>query len=236
MKKKKTDLDLPEPTDDEIKQLQELTVSKLGIKVPKKDARKMAVNAKELNWWMEKTKSPTFHMNIDDKHVLEFQKLVKEHSGKETTLAEARQQSQGLLLFASFKEKQRLADETREILTNYREVKYDPALLEKTAKLVKTHYGIDLSDGRQKQLLHLISKVVWYTVGLDEPIGVCLDELITYADKRKRGKKVSHFYKYKEVKQHIDWALRETKLIEGDFDPLCNDEPINIEYDDKKNL
>ena len=213
-------MEFPEPTDEQIKQTQKAIRNKFDIKVPKKDAHKLVNLIQELKFYHEVSEIDHYYSKIDDESVEEFQKMMKEKYNQEISMSEARQQSQGLMIFVVFKEKDRLAEEMREILTKRREVKYEPVLLEKTAQLFKIHYNLDLPENRQKQLLHYVSKNVWYKEGLGESVEKCLDELIIYADKRKRGKKISQFWKYNKIKQDIDSAVEELKLIEGKFDPL----------------
>lgn len=222
--KKETTIPIEEPTDDQVKQTQQAVKEKFGIKVPKKDAYKLVKIIKELKFYCEVSEIDHYHTKVDDKPVEEFQQMMKDKYNQEISLAEAREQSQGLMVFVVFKEKDRLSKEMREILVKHREVKYEPTLLEKTAKLFKIHYNLELPEDRQKQLLHFISKNVWFEEGLDVLVEQTLDELITYVDKRKRGKRTYNGWKYSKIKQNIDWIVREQKLIDGQFDLLGTDE------------
>lgn len=224
MKKKDNTIPIEEPTDDQILQTQKAIKEKFDIKVPKADAYKLVKIIKELKFYCEVEEIDHYYAKVDDKAVEDFQKLMKEKYNQELSTSEAREQSQGLMVFVVFKEKDRLAKEMREILTKHRQVNYDPVLLEKVNRLFKIHYDIDLKDDRQRQLLHFISKNVWFEEGLDVSVDQILDELIKYADKRKRGKRTYNDWKYKKLKQNIDWVVNEEKLTEGNFTPLYYDE------------
>jgi hypothetical protein len=54
---------------------------------------------------------------------------------------------------------------------------------------------------------------------MDESPEVCLDDLLVYVDKRKRGKRTNCLKLHDEIRQSLDWAVKE-KLKKQTFDPL----------------
>lgn len=227
MNKKKPIIEISETTEEQIKQTKELVKSKYGINVPKPDLFKLIKLIKELEWWFKVTPKDSSH-HIDEKMAREMQEMYKKHYKKELTLSEGYDAARGLMVLVPYKEKQRLADEMRFILTKYRKVKYDQALIEKIAKLFQLHYELELTSEQLKWIVDILSKTVWYEEALDASPEKCLDDLLVYADKRKRGKRVNCLDLHDKVRQSLDWAVNELKLKKKDFDPLYRDE-IGIE-------
>ncbi len=212
------EIDTSETTEEQILQTRELLKSKYNLRIPKPDLLKLIKLMKELSWWLERASSdsPT---HVSEERAFEIQKMIKKEYGKDITLAESFDAVRGLMVLVPFKEKQRLADEMRAIMVKYQKVKYDKSLSEKTAKLFQLHYEIELADKELKDLVYFISKTVWYEEGLDESPEQCVDDLLVYIDKRKRGKRTNYLKLHDKVRQSLDWAVKE-KLKMKKFKPL----------------
>jgi len=225
--KKKPIIEISETTEEQIKQTKELVKSKHGINVPKPDLLKLIKLIKELQWWFKVTPKNSAH-HIDEKMAINLQKSFKKNYKKDISMSEAYDAARGLMVLVPYKEKQRLADEMRFILVKHKKIVYTPELLEKTDKLFQFHYGLKLSKEQLKWIVRIVSKTVWYEEEVDGSVAKCLDDLLVYADKRKRGKRVNCLDLHDKVRQSLDWAVNELKLKKKDFDPLYRDE-IGIE-------
>lgn len=216
------DLNISEPTEEQIKQTKKLVKEKYGIKVPKKDLTELVKKIKELEWWFKADKLDPIRI-IED-YAISLQKLMKENYDKEITMSEAYDQARGLLVLVPFKEKQRLADDMREILVKHKEVNFEPCLLNKLVKIFDLHYGIQLTDDNLKYVLHTISKYVWYEEGLDNSVEKCLDDILIYIDKKKRGKRFNGLNLHNKIRPIFDLLIKELKLKEGEFETIFRDE------------
>jgi hypothetical protein len=216
----KDDLEISKPTEEEIKQTIKLVKDKSDIDIPKSDAIKLAKLIKEMEWWMKTDNESGSPKQVTEKMTMEFKELIKSDYGKDITKDEAYNGARGLLLLVPIQEKQRIADEIRAILVTRRKVLRDPRVSEKTAKLLKLHYGIELNNNQIEQLIQYLSRKVWYEEGLDESLEKCLDDLLLYADKRNRGKLVNGIELHNEIRKAIDLAVNDLKLAGKEFEPL----------------
>ncbi len=214
-KKKKQNHNQEEPTEEEIAQTKKLAKDKFGIEVPKKDVCKLVKIMKKLQWWFKLPEEP---MSFNKNELEDLGSLFKKHYGKELTTTEKYDFARGLSVLVLLKEKQRLADEVRAILVKNKIVKYEPILLEKLSKLFQLNCNIELNKHQLYQILFYLSKGVWYEEGLDETVEKCLDDLLVYFDKRKRGKRLNTAKHHDEVRKILDWAVKEFKLTFKKYD------------------
>lgn len=223
-KKKKVIPEVSEPTEEEVNQTKKMVKDKYDIVIPKSDALKLARLIKEMEWWMKVDKDPASPKPVTEKMVSEFKELVKKVKGKDITKAEAYDGARGLLVLVPFKEKQRIADEIRAILVKRRKVLRDPVVSEKAKELLRLHYGLELAKNQLEQLIPYLTRKLWYEEGLDESLEKCLDDLMVYADKRKRGKRVNALNLHDKIRQALDSAIKDLKLAGKDFEPLYREQ------------
>lgn len=225
MKKKNIDSKLSLPTKEEIKQTGKMAKDKFGIKVPKADLLRLIKLMKELNHLLEITPKDTNNpVHISEEMALECKEIFEKNYHKKMSITEAYNCARGMILLVPLKEKQRISDEMRAILVRHREVKSDSILLEKIAKLFKLHYKLDLTKDQLNHVLHIVTKSVWYEEGLNDTVDKFIDDMMIYVDKRQRGKKVNTLNLHNEVRQTLDWTVKELKLSKQKFDPLYRDE------------
>lgn len=197
--------DLPEPTESQVKDILKLTEDKYGIAVPKSDAKKLAKLITELNWWVKLDEGSSHDTKqVSKERVAELKEMMAKDFGREITMSEAEDLGRGLLMLVPLKEKQRISDEIRAILVTHREVVPDSAIEERTAKLFKLQYDIELTKDQLWQVIRYLSQTFWYEEGLDKSLEKCLDDLLVVADKQKRGKKVSGVELHKKVMHVVD--------------------------------
>ena len=165
---------------------------------------------KELDWWVKADK-PGSSRHISEKMALEFKELVKQVKGMDISTSVASDSARGLLVLVPLKEKQRISDEIRAILVTHREILLNPVVTEKTTELLRLHYNIELNDDQLEQLIQLLSKKVWFEEGLNESLEKCLDDLIVYADKCKRGKRLNGLNLHDKIRQALDEAVEKLK-------------------------
>ena len=215
---KSSSVGISETTEEQILQTKQLLKRKYNLQIPKPGLLSLIKLMKELSWWLERTSSdsPT---HVSEERALEIQKMIKKDYDKDLTLAESYDAARGLMVLVPFKEKQRLADEMRAIMVKYQKVKYAKSLMEKTAKLFKLHYELELAEKELKDLVYFLSKSVWYEEGLDESPEQCVDDLLIYVDKRKRGKRTNCLKLHDKIRESLDWAVKE-KLKMKKFEPL----------------
>lgn len=115
-----------------------------------------------------------------------------------------------------------LADDIRGILVEYRFIPDDPAVTEKAAWLLWTHYGVTLTDDQLGQAIQFITRKLWYEEGLDSNLEECLDDLIQYSENRQMGVQPKDKKLHDEVRQAFDWTVQ--KLTGKEFDPLFKTE------------
>jgi hypothetical protein len=206
----KVDLNITKPTETEIKQTKKLVKDKYDIAIPKSDVIKLINLVKELDWWVKADK-PGSSRHISEKMALEFKELVKQVKGMDISTSVASDSARGLLVLVPLKEKQRISDEIRAILVTHREILLNPVVTEKTTELLRLHYNIELNDDQLEQLIQLLSKKVWFEEGLNESLEKCLDDLIVYADKCKRGKRLNGLNLHDKIRQALDEAVEKLK-------------------------
>lgn len=212
--------EVSEPTEEEIGQTKEMFDKKYDIVIPKADAKKLAKLIKELNWWLKVGKGPSSPSRVTEEMALEFKDLVKKVRGTEITLAEAYEEAHSLFVILPVKEKMRVSDEMRAIIVTHREVERNSIVEEKAAKLLKLHYDIELADDQLGQVVYYLTKQLWFKEGLDESLEKCLDDLLVYADKRKRGKRVNGLDLHNGTRKVIDWVMNELKIAGKGIAPL----------------
>jgi len=177
-KNKKGILEVSEPTDIQVTQTKKMVKDRYDIIIPKSEARKLAKLIKELDWWLKLDEKPGSSKHVSEEKAMEFKDLFKKVKGEDMTTAEASDSVRSLMVLVPYKEKQRLADEIRAILVTYRKVLRDPVVAEKTIKLLRFHYNLDLTKYQLEQLIQYLSKKLWYKEGLDESLEKCLDDLL----------------------------------------------------------
>lgn len=222
-KNKKIKPEISKPTEEQIKQTTKMVKEKYDIVVPKTEAIKLVKLIKEMDWWIKADKEPASPKHVSEEIVTEFTDLVKRVRGKDITRQEAYDGARGMMVLVPFKEKQRIADEIRAILVRRREVLRNPAILVKTAKLLHLQYDIELTNSQLEQLVPYLSKTLWYEEGLDESLEKCLDDLLVYVDKIKRGKRANGLKLHDKMRQALDQSVKDLKLSGKDFDPLYRD-------------
>jgi len=223
-KNKKIKPDIDEPTEDEVNKTKELVKDKYNIVLPKSEALKLARLTKELHWWLKVDEKPTTPRHLTEEAALSLKDLIEMTSGKEITMAEAYNKARGLLVIVPIKEKQRISDEIRAILVTHRKVVRNPIELEKTAKLFRLHYGVSLTDDQLEQVIPYLTKKLWFEEGIDESLEKCLDDLLVYADKRKRGKRISGIKLHDKTRKAFDLIVKELKLTKNEFDLLYREQ------------
>lgn len=210
MKKSIFKIEIPRTKNSEIETAQKMIKDKYDIDLPRKDAIKICRLSKELYWWEERT--PDGDCRVSEKDTDEFKELYKKKNNKEISTSEAANSIRALAIFVPFKEKQRLADDMRMILIKNRKIKCDKVLREKTNDLVLQHYGEKLHKEETEWLLKVIARMLWLHESLDSSVEKCLNDLLKYIDKRKRGKRTTSLELHDEVRQYIDLAIKELKI------------------------
>jgi len=223
MENKKELIEITEATEEEMKYTRQSMKDKYKIIVPKRDLRKIIKLMKELFRWEQLTLKDSAPRTTD-KMALEQKELFKKKYKKEITMAEGHEISQRLMVVVPFLEKQRIANEIRAILVKHKKVIYTKTLCDKVEELCLLHYGLKLTSEDVKWIVKIVSKTVWYEEDLDSSSEKCLDDLLIYADKRKRNKKVNHLELHDKVRTSLDWAVKKLKKNKKSFDPLYRDE------------
>lgn len=215
---------LPKPTKEQMDQTQKMLLDKYDVVIPKTDLVKIVSLIKELNWWLERKRDPNMPIKITEKAAIEFKDLLKEVRGIDIPVAEAYDEARSLLVITEYKEKERISREIRAIIVTHRPISRDQIVEEKTAKLFKLHFGVDLSASQIWQVVQYLTRIVWFEIGLDESLEKCLDDLLVYADKRKRGKKVNSLKLHNELRKAADEAIGKLNVISGEWERLYCEE------------
>jgi hypothetical protein len=202
-------------SEEEIEVTKKVIKRKYDIIIPKSDLVKLTKLIKELRWWL-KIDKPTMEKSITEKMVLDLKDLIKKNHGKDISMVEAK----NILTIRPLQEQERVSREMRAIVIGHRRIPRDLVVLKKIIKLIRLHYGVTLDKNQIEQLVQYLTKKIWYEEGLDVSMEKCLDDLILYADKRKKGKQANDLELHDKIRQAIDEAVKKLNPAEKDFDPL----------------
>jgi len=195
---------LSEPTAEELEQTKKMLLDKYDVVIPKPELVKIVSSIKELNWWLERKRDPNTPIKITEKAAIEFKDLLREVRGIDIPVTEAYDEARSLLVMTEYKEKERLSKEIRAILVTHMPIPKDEAIEEKTKKLFALQYGTELTQSQVEQIVQYLTRVLWYEDGLDKSLGKCLDDLLIYADKVKRGKRTNGIDSHDKMRKALD--------------------------------
>lgn len=196
----KIKIDFPEPTAKEIYQTQEAALKKFGVQLPEKDALRMVVIIKELDWYMSLPKQRPVSPEAAGK----LAELFKKKYGKEISVSESQDMARRLMVLVPYKEKERLAKEMTTILAKHRKIDYSPLLIDKLRKLLELSYNISPNETDLKRILKTISRFIWQEEGMGQDVGECLDDMYKCADKQKRGKRVNGLNQHEKIRNYLE--------------------------------
>lgn len=210
MDKKKTQIEIPECTDENIKKTREMVKLQYGVALPKKDTPHFIELVYQLQWWVE-NEPEDHHGALTDDMVDDYKKLFKEKYGKDLETPEARKQLAAVVVFSAYKEKVRLTDEMRAIIVKHKKVDYNPVLLEKLSKLFDMYYRFTPTEVELKRVLRYLSKYIWQNEGLDKDVEKIFDDMIKYKGKLDRGKSLAGIDNHKTIKDQLDNIIEKSK-------------------------
>lgn len=215
--------DLPEATAEEINQTKKLIKDTYDIVLPESELTKLVMLIKELDWWQKADTKPVSSRQFTAEQLADLKELLEQSGSHNVSQADLRNQAHSLLSIVPVKEKQRISDEIRGIIVKHRRVPLEPVVAEKTAELLKLHYDVTLTDKQLEQVIPFLTKKLWYDVGLDSSLEQCLDDLILYANKRKRGERIKDAILHDAIRQALDMTV--SKLTGEEHSPLYNKRP-----------
>ncbi len=183
------------------------------ILLPKSEATKLVRLTKELVLWVNADETgPSKEM------VREVAEILWSIQSHDMAGNQSNRDAHRLLKAVPLEEKQRITNEIKAIHIEHRRIPYNPALMEKTARLLDLHYGLSLEEDQLVQVMQFIARKLWTEEGLNASLEKCLDDLIAYADKRKRHQAVSLLNVHDEVRKGLDLIVQ--KLTSKEIDPL----------------
>lgn len=198
---------LPRPTEEEISQTKKMLVKEYDIVIPKSGLIKLTALIKELGWWLSHKRNPDSPIKVTEKMAVEFKDLLKDVRGIDIPLSESYDEARSLLVITEYKEKERLSKEIRAILVTYMPIHKDKAVEEKTKKLFELQYGTTLTQGQLEQVVQYLTRNLWFEEGLDQSLEKCLDDLLTFSDKQKWGKRTNGINSHDEIRRALDEAM-----------------------------
>jgi len=207
IKNKKNIPEITEPTDEELEQTKKMMKDKYYIIIPKPELVKMVNLIKELDWWITHDKGPASPRRITEEMAIEFKELPKKVRGIDIPVSEAYDEARSLLVMTAYKEKERISKEMRAIMVTYTRIPYNQVVEEKTGKLFQLHYGVELTKDQLGQVVQYLTRNLWYEEGFQASLEKCIDDLLVYADKRKRGKRVNAIKLHDNLRKNIDEAM-----------------------------
>lgn len=214
---------LLKPTQEEIEQAREAFEPRYDILIPKVDLIKLVNLSKELERWIQVGKEPILSSRITEKMIAEFRELAKINKSIDISDKEAHEGAEALLTLAPVKEQQRISESMRAIIISHRPIPYEPVVEAKAASLFKLQYGTVLAQSQLEQVVQFLTRTLWFQEGLDESLERCLDDLIIYVDKRKRGKRVSGLNPHSELRKALDEAMGRLNISSGEWERLYQD-------------
>lgn len=111
---------IAEPTTKEIEETVESVKTKYDIVISESDAINYFKLTKELTWWMMVEKGLNNPDSITEEMAKEVQEFTKDHYANEISLDEATKNAKDSVAHIVPIEKERIAEEIRTIVTNYR--------------------------------------------------------------------------------------------------------------------
>ncbi|MDO8513379.1 MAG: hypothetical protein Q7S37_02660 [bacterium] len=111
---------IPEPTEEEIKQAISKLKKKYDIAIPQSDAKEYVKLTNELGWWLTTEKAYLSDECITEDIAKEVQVFVKKTQGKDISLKEAHIEAEKSLIYAVPHEKDRIANEIRALIAKYK--------------------------------------------------------------------------------------------------------------------
>lgn len=216
-------MEFSKPTEEELAQTKQMVEEKYDFVIPQADLVKLVQLIKELNYWLEadKSKSPKI---VTEEMALELRDLTKEVKGEDITLSEAYDGARSVLTLAPVLETERISKKIRAIIAANRPVPYSTEVQDKTAKLFSLHYGVDLTAEQLEQVVQYLTRKLWYEEGLDVSLEDCLDDLLVYADRRKRGKRTKSVGLHDTLRKALDLVMKDLKIGGKEFDPLYREQ------------
>ena len=205
---KKIDKDkITEPTKEELDQTKKMLKDKYDLVVPKSDLIRLVNLIKELEPWLRPDKDPASPRKISEEMAIEFKELLKKVRGVDISVAQAHDEARGLFVITAYKEKERISKEMRAIMVTHTQIPRNTDVEDKISKLFKLHYDVELTESQIGQVAQYLTRVLWYEKGLDESLEKALDDLVSYADKRKRGKRINGLNLHNELRKAIDETM-----------------------------
>lgn len=200
---------LTESTPEEIDQTKRLIKDKYDIELPEPDLVRLVDLIKELEWWQKADAKAASPRQFSEEQLSDLGELLEQSGSPGLSQSDVRNQAHSLLKLVPLKEKQRIASEIRGVLVEYRPVPYEPAVARKTAELFKLDYGVTLTEEQLEQVVLFLTRKLWYEVGLNITLKECLDDLILYANKRKRGVRIRDVTLYNTIRKALDETVAE---------------------------
>jgi hypothetical protein len=186
MSNDQTDQNNIDVTEEEIKHISQAMEAAFDMVLPEAEAKRLTQLVKELVKWQQAD-----NITSSVSSVSEITNELKDIVRSNDSTAEAYK----LIALVPLKERQRLTDAIREIIIEHRPIEDNPNIAEKTAKLIKERYGLELSDTQLEQTIQYLTRKLWVEEGLDSSFEGCLDDLL--------GGQVQH----EEISKSLDWAI-----------------------------
>jgi len=196
-----------EPTKEELDQTKKMLKDKYDLVVPKPDLIRLVNLIKELEQWLRPDKAPSSPRKITEEMAMEFRGLLMAVRGIDIPVAEAYDEARSLLVITAYKEKERISREMRAIMVTHIQIPRNTDVEDKISKLFKLHYDVELTESQIGQVAQYLTKVLWYEKGFDVSLGKDLDDLLIYADKRKRGKRINGLNLHNELRKALDETM-----------------------------
>jgi hypothetical protein len=186
MSNDQTDQNNIDVTEEEIKHISQAMEAAFDMVLPEAEAKRLTQLVKELVKWQQAD-----NITSSVSSVSEITNELKDIVRSNDSTAEAYK----LIALVPLKERQRLTDAIREIIIEHRPIEDNPNIAEKTAKLIKERYGLELSETQLEQTIQYLTRKLWVEEGLDSSFEGCLDDLL--------GGQVQH----EEISKSLDWAI-----------------------------
>ncbi len=199
--------DFSEPTELEIIQTKKLIKDKYDIVMPDTETGRLVTLIKELEWWQKASAKSDSPRQFREEQLDDLRDLLEQSGSQSLSRSDLRNHATSLLALVPMKEKQRVAAEIRGILVEHRPVPFEPTVSVKTVELLKTHYDVTLTDEQLEQVIPFLTRKLWYEVGLESSLEECLDDLILYTNKRKRGERIKDAMLHDAVRQALDLTV-----------------------------
>jgi hypothetical protein len=166
---------IPEATEAEIRQANDLLEEKYGFVLPEAEAKHFVELVKELKWWDKAGREDSGAMQRE--FAGELSEVFSTMKGVPANPGELSQDADLLLTAMHLEEKKRVARKITALIVEHRPIPIDENVTEKAVLFLKHEYNLELNDEDLAQVIQYAWRKLWIQEGLESSLEQCFDDL-----------------------------------------------------------